>query len=431
MARFLLLLFTCRYAKRLFYPLIRDTVMGWNFKVIAATLAAAALLGTPFLQGAARAADPWPADSGTQIWSGNEPSGIVWHERLEKLFWVHDKGQVYQMDTDGTLDWSYYIGTPSDWDLEGIAIADPSSDNIYIGYEQGGGGVQIKEFDITTRSLTGNAWAFSEMNGHGNSGLEALTFVPNGAHPYHPDSTSGGLFYAGLQYDGKIYVYDVDLSNSGTCTHRGTITPVPGRGDLSGLHFHAETATLYAVFDNSNLIREMETDGTFIAEYILPGGTQEGVTLVPSYPSTTTEMYIAQDSGEIIEYGSYPLNWGDSDNDGLTNPEETETYGTDPYDSDTDSDGVSDYDEVWYDGDGGYDPFDPGSGTGTDTDANSADTDADGYSDCIEIGCGGNPISSGEMPAVVSINFQPTGSEVPAGYCLDSGVSYSPAGFGW
>ena len=376
---------------------------------------------------ASTAADLWPGDSGTQIWYGGEPSGIVWHERLGRLFWVHDNGLVYQMETDGTIENSWSPGS----DIEAIAVADSTTNYVYLGIERSSDHVYIREFDISTGLLTEGEWRLTEMEGHGNSGLEALTFVPNGAHPYYPDSTSGGLFYAGLQYDGKIYVYDVNLSDSGNCTHRGTITPVPGRGDLSGLHFHAETATLYAVFDNSNLIREMETDGTFIAEYILPGGTQEGVTLVPSYPSTTTEMYIAQDSGEIIEYGSYPLNWGDSDNDGLTNPEETETYGTDPYDSDTDSDGVSDYDEVWYDGDGGYDPFDPGSGTGTDTDANSADTDADGYSDCIEIGCGGNPISSGEMPAVVSINFQPTGSGIPSGHCLDSGESYSPSGYGW
>ena len=112
-------------------------------------------------------ADAWPADAGTQIWSGGEPSGIVWHERLEKLFWVHDNGYVRQMDTDGTLEYDWYIGG----DLEGVTIVDPSSDYIYVGYEQGGAGVQIREFDITTGALTGDAWVFSEMSGHGNAGM--------------------------------------------------------------------------------------------------------------------------------------------------------------------------------------------------------------------------------------------------------------------
>ena len=40
----------------------------------------------------------------------------------------------------------------------------------------------------------------------------------------------------------------------------------------------------------------------------------------------------------------------DDDCDGLTDAEEA-SYGTDPYDEDTDGDGISDYDEVWYDGD--------------------------------------------------------------------------------
>ena len=268
----------------------------------AAALCAALVITAALLaMSPASAADPWPADSGTQIWSGGEPSGIVWHERLEKLFWVHDNGYVRQMDTAGTLEHDWYIGG----DLEGVTIVDPSSDYIYVGYEQGGAGVHISEFDVTTGALTGKTWVFSEMSGHGNAGMEGLTFVPNGAHPYS-DSSSGGLFYGGLEYDGNIYVYDVDLSVSGSVTYIDTI---PGAGTpVCGLHYHSETETLYVVLRNAGILRETTTDGTFIADYTLPSGCcYEGVTLIPSSPSTTTDLYIAYDNGPIVRYGGYPV----------------------------------------------------------------------------------------------------------------------------
>ena len=147
------------------------------------------------------------------------------------------------------------------------------------------------------------------MSGHGNAGMEGLTFVPNGAHPYS-DSDSGGLFYGGLEYDGNIYVYDVNLSVSGSVTLIDTITPTPAPSSVPvcGLHYHSETETLYVLFRNAGILREMEADGTFIADYTLPAGCcYEGVTLIPSSPLTTTDLYIAYDNGPIVRYGGYPV----------------------------------------------------------------------------------------------------------------------------
>ena len=100
--------------------------------------------------------------------------------------------------------------------------------------------------------------------------------------------------------------------------------------------------------------------------------------------------------------------------------------------TDTDGDGVSDYDEVNYDGDSEYDPYDAQSNpTGTDPDVDEADTDEDGYSDYIEIGCGHNPADPGDTPPTVRINFQPSGSEIPSDYLLDDGSPSSARGYGW
>ena len=82
----------------------------------------------------------------------------------------------------------------------------------------------------------------------------------------------------------------------------------------------------------------------------------------------------------------------DSDADGLADLDER-MLGTSTEYADTDGDGLSDYLEVWYDGDGTYDPYHPTSNpSGTDLDANNPDTDGDDIEDGTEIGFGTDPL---------------------------------------
>ena len=80
------------------------------------------------------AADRFPAQSlpgvviGTGLGPGYEASGTVWHQGIERIFAVSDNGRISQMDTQG--------GDVQHWtvfgeDLEGITIADPSSNFVY------------------------------------------------------------------------------------------------------------------------------------------------------------------------------------------------------------------------------------------------------------------------------------------------------------
>ncbi len=238
-----------------------------------------------------QAAD-WPASDGTDIGgnltAGYEPSGIVWQERLEELFLVWDNGYISQMGTDGTVDQTTYYGG----DFEGLTLADSDTNYIYVGVESPD---SIKEFDVSSWEFTGKTWDLTTwMTGADNQGLEALTYVD-------------GYFYAGLQADGKIYVFDVDLNNSGTVSWVQTIDPPTGiSSDISGLYYSVETEYLYAVYDSSNLLVEMETDGTEIARYDLPGQDQEGITFKTDCASSLSDVFIAQDSGEVNYYQNYP-----------------------------------------------------------------------------------------------------------------------------
>lgn len=78
----------------------------------------------------------------------------------------------------------------------------------------------------------------------------------------------------------------------------------------------------------------------------------------------------------------------DTDGDGLPDSME-EMFGTNPDEPDSDFDGMSDYEEVCYDGDcTDYSPYPAGG----DTDANLEDTDGDGYTDKEEVDSGYNPL---------------------------------------
>lgn len=263
-------------------------------------------------------ATAWPADAGIDIHAnlpaGYEPSGIVWHPHYNALFLVSDGGLLSKMNLDGTNVTTWNIGG----DLEGVTITDANSDFVYIAVEHP---FAVIRFNPLTRqnqtiSLTG---VIPEVV-NTNSGIEAITFIPNGFHPY-ANSTSGGLFYVGVQENGVIYAVDLDF-NTGTARLVNSITPVAGRGDIAGLNFNPQTKVLSVLYDSADLLREITTSNVLVNEYTVPGFDQEGVTIIQSCPNARTTLVIAEDSGRVMKYGNYPLNCPpapvDNDHDGFT-----------------------------------------------------------------------------------------------------------------
>ena len=238
----------------------------------------------------------WPGDSGIEIGgnlgAGYEPSGAVWHEERGTLFIVGDDGDNTEMDSDGTIVNSLSPGG----DYEGVTVADSESDYIYIGVENPD---TILEVDISGDPwvLSGKSWDLTSWmsSTDPNQGLEALTYIND-------------HFYAGLQEDGKIYVFDINREVSGDVSFVETITLQSGLTDISGLDYQSDTETLYAIFDGANKLFEADKDGNVSAEYDLPGNDQEGVALNPGCPDETTDIYIAEDLGpELWKYGSFPI----------------------------------------------------------------------------------------------------------------------------
>lgn len=257
--------------------------------VIVASLKSKLWAGVLFLAGSLSvgSAVPFPPEAlpavniGQRLPSNFEASGLVWHTELQRLFLVSDSGLVASM-TDRGEDLELW---PVDADIEAVTVANPKSDFIYLGIEHPD---SIYEFNLSTGTVSRIFDLTGWMDGPKNSGLEALTFVPDDADP------EGGLFYAGLQETGQIFVFRLPIlssADSAAVTFIGSIYPIQGIKNISGMHYVPTQDVLYAIYDNTDLLRAMTTDGSLLGQWSLPGNDQEGVTIKGS------ELYLCEDYG--------------------------------------------------------------------------------------------------------------------------------------
>jgi hypothetical protein len=271
------------------------------------------------------AASAWPASTtGTQIPLGNqspddttfEASGAVWNPATSKLYVVDDEGWIASMSSTGSG--VTYVDVQDGLDMESIATTGSGS-YIYAGIEYftsttPPSSPQIRELSASTMTLSGKTWWLT-MPADSSHGMEGLTWVKNGDHPYSNDGASGGVFYASSQKDGAIYVFDVNLS-SGSNTPLNPIdhfTPDTSQTDISDLYFDPVQRILYVLYDTANQLIEIDTSTTAyqkIATYTLPGTPtdQEGITLLPNCAAGTTTIYLACDASNqgVYSFTGYP-----------------------------------------------------------------------------------------------------------------------------
>lgn len=242
-----------------------------------------------------RAQLPFPGVvPGTEIGDGlppgYEPSGAAWHLRLNRLLLVDDEGNLSSLDADGGSLQTWFIGG----DLEAVCVADPDTPFVYIGLEHPD---SVLEFDLDSGAVTRQFLLDGTLTGPVNLGLEALTFARNPAHP------EGGIFYAGLQDDGRVYVFELSVASSATLTTAtllATLAPAPLYNDISGLDWVAATDTLYAVYDSHNEVIAFDRAGVVSRSWVLPGHDQEGIAI------RGCRLFVAQDTGEVKLYEQFP-----------------------------------------------------------------------------------------------------------------------------
>lgn len=236
-----------------------------------------------------------------------ESSGMVYDPHTNKLFLVDDEGDLV----------SSYFSQPADLervslgeDLE--AVTTTNDGYIYVGVEGKKSSCfigiclsnkkpKIIELHASNMATTGRSWKLRDLPIN-SGGMEGLTWVPNGSHPYG-SPYSGGVFYASTQKNGKIYVFHVDRSNTNVepVLLSSGYMPLQGQTDISDLYFDVSQQILYVLYDNANRLVELDISTsvpTVISNLRLPSlpFDQEGITLMPSCNATgTTTIYLASD----------------------------------------------------------------------------------------------------------------------------------------
>ena len=263
------------------------------------------------------AADSWPAapvssagDVGRAL-GDFEPSDAAVCPARKSLFIVDDEGKLAEIDLAGVVKRVQRVGG----DLEGVTLAADNNPNVYVGRERDATIIEVHP----DNGPTGRTWRLSQMDpGKKNHRLESLTFIPDGncscvrgsdGKPYNGGRGSsfeaGGLFLAGHQGDGRIYIYDLDLKKSDAVTFVGRVGPFRDDDapliDLSGLCFHRPTGTLYALWDEENRIAEIDAskpDFALARIWTLPTESidQEGLALIDDGCDTKqSRIVIAED----------------------------------------------------------------------------------------------------------------------------------------
>lgn len=249
-----------------------------------------------------------------------EPSGALWHHGLNRLLIVHDNGAIAAVNRGG--------GDVRVWrcpgDVEAITAIDTQDTVVFVGIERPDA---IKAFDLDAEAFVGSWDLTPWMRGEENRGLEALTFVPDEHLPIFPQYNLGrgsrygtpGFFYAGLEADGRIYVFDIDLDRDDEVGHVATFTPMPGRVGISGLHFHEPTGLVYALYNSVDRIAVMLPSAVVLYDWEMPRGYVEGITILPSCRGPDGQpgfLFLTDDTGPVWRFDFYEAD-RDLDDDGV------------------------------------------------------------------------------------------------------------------
>ena len=280
--------------------------------------------------GGADSAEPWPAESriaasniGANL-VGFEPSGAVYHPGIDRIVIVGDGGNLAFLTEDGQATVFSSIAP----DLEAVAYSLTRRRAVFVGTEDP---PSIREVCSDTGEVL-STWQLEEMVvGPAGERLEGLTFLPNAATgTLRADSTGelynegrgsrfglGGLFLAGHQGSGRIYVFDLE---PGAMAHLVAVLPKFAEDsvlleDLSGLDFHRASGLLYVLFDNPSsdgvgrvLAANVEDDFSVFAMWNTDSlsSNNEGLALLDSgFGDGLSRVVIAEDDSDSHRVSLY------------------------------------------------------------------------------------------------------------------------------
>ncbi|AKU18626.1 hypothetical protein VV02_04105 [Luteipulveratus mongoliensis] len=283
----------------------------------------------------------WPGDSSVTVADGSgvfgkNLSGLAF-ESPDVLWAVKNgPGTLYRLQQDGGT-WApdgeghalHYSDGEGDPDAEGVVA---TADGLFAATERDNGNEdassqKILRFDPTSSSDSLNAtgeWDLTSdlPESDPNTGIEGITWVPDSylvSHGFRDEHSGAaydpsaypnhgsGLYLVGLESNGGVYAYALDLAGSGYTRVATVDTGLPA---VMELEFEPETGHLWSVCDDTcegqSKVLDVNDQGAFAvtATYDRPGEmsnyNNEGFAIGPQ---------------SMCANGHKPVVWADDDND--------------------------------------------------------------------------------------------------------------------
>jgi uncharacterized protein YjiK len=219
-----------------------------------------------------------------------EPSGIVFHAGLGRLFLVGDEGAMSELDVQGQVVRTSKI----EQQIEDVAVHPPSGDLLLISEKNAEvilydpvGHREKKRWRVDVDAVLGTSATEK------NQGFEGMTFRPDPARP------GGGVLYlthqrapamiVGLSFDPAA---PVGLINASSVVSRWT---VQGYEDFTGITYVPSLDRFLLIADSRERILVLRPDGSQEKRFPLPGEQQEGL----SFDDDGT-LWIADDKDKSV-----------------------------------------------------------------------------------------------------------------------------------
>jgi len=210
------------------------------------------------------------------------PSEALWHPTKERVIIVGPDMITY-IDPNTYSTENYVLAG----DYEGVTLVPSRPGFLYVGMEWP---ATVVEWNEETHQVTRTIPM--DIPGDAAEGLEGLAFVPIDGHPH------GGLWWVGSQYDGRIYVFDVDLTDpQSTATQVDSFAPIPNLTHISALNYHPQSGLVFGVIARKWAFA-ITSDKQIQGSWPLGVGNPEGFCIVGSGP--TYESYLACDACEDV-----------------------------------------------------------------------------------------------------------------------------------
>jgi hypothetical protein len=309
-------------------------------------------------------ASPWPAESHTSAVKlpmldrhfAKNISGAYWNATT-RTFWVccNSPGIFWALAEDGAGGWKIAAGSngaTARWkpggDLEGICQPVDSQPLVYLMDEAG----YIRQYDVSDFGVIKElrTWDIRAIAGpNGNSGPEAITFVPDvwlrregfrdaGGTLRTSSNGMGGLMLVGHQTGGCVHVFDLNPNND-TFAYHGKINS--SQPEIADLAFDRNSGMLYLWHNlGTNYLEVAELNSTPVGgnrrfrtliEYTGPRrGNLEGLALVSNIAGDDWILLADDDNefGEALTLYKHLRSNKDTDNDGLPDAWELRHFGS-------------------------------------------------------------------------------------------------------